>query len=173
MLAIRSPKFPKGLRHGFPGTLIRRPQFPAQALWPILCALRSMACSTQSCISCQGRDAYFNHIFKCMSLTHILCRACLYSSCLSPATPASVVQVGMRCWNIKFDSRDHAFLHRSHVFSSMSSILATLNESMRSFASESLSLRCQIYSTYIYTVPRLVISFGMQRCCVSSFAHLS
>eukprot|EP00047_Mylnosiga_fluctuans_P000811 m.202671 g.202671 ORF g.202671 m.202671 type:complete len:4234 (-) comp10109_c2_seq9:387-13088(-) len=46
----------------------------------------------------------------------------------SPKLPAAVVQVALRCWSIQFDPRDHAFLHRSHVFSVMSSVLAVLNE---------------------------------------------
>lgn len=37
-------------------------------------------------------------------------------------------QAAVRCWNIKFTTTDHAFLHRSHVFSNISKILSKSEE---------------------------------------------
>lgn len=37
---------------------------------------------------------------------------------------SSLQQMAMRCWCLKFHPSDHAFLHRSHVFSNISKILS-------------------------------------------------
>ena len=37
---------------------------------------------------------------------------------------SALQQIAIRCWGIKFKSADHAFLHKSHVFSTISRILS-------------------------------------------------
>lgn len=41
---------------------------------------------------------------------------------------SSLQQVAMRCWAIKFKNSDHPFLHKSHVFSTISRILSRSEE---------------------------------------------
>ena len=42
---------------------------------------------------------------------------------------SSLQQIAMTCWGIKFKAEDHSFLHQSHVFSTISQILSSVNES--------------------------------------------
>ena len=37
---------------------------------------------------------------------------------------SALQQIAIRCWGIKFKSTDHQFLHKSHVFSTISRILS-------------------------------------------------
>lgn len=41
---------------------------------------------------------------------------------------SSLQQIAVRCWGIRFNSSDHAFLHRSQVFSNISKILSRSEE---------------------------------------------
>jgi len=40
----------------------------------------------------------------------------------------AVQRMAVRCWSIQFQSADHPFLHHSHVFSHISSILSSADE---------------------------------------------
>lgn len=41
---------------------------------------------------------------------------------------SALQQIAVRCWGIRFNSSDHAFLHRSQVFSNISKILSRSEE---------------------------------------------
>lgn len=41
---------------------------------------------------------------------------------------SALQQIAVRCWGIHFNSSDHAFLHRSQVFSNISKILSRSEE---------------------------------------------
>ena len=55
------------------------------------------------------------------------------SDVLMYVPPGSAVQrMAVRCWSMPFQTADHTFLHRSHVFSHISSILSTADEATTS-----------------------------------------
>jgi len=41
---------------------------------------------------------------------------------------SAVQRMAVRCWSVQFHAADHPFLHRSHVFSHISSILSSADE---------------------------------------------
>lgn len=42
---------------------------------------------------------------------------------------SNLQRIALRCWSMKFQAEDHAFLHRSHIFSVVSNLVAELNNS--------------------------------------------